>query len=197
VKRSPRAFRSAADFRAWLERNGRSTAELYVRCFKTGAAARGMTYEQALDEALCCGWIDGVRHAIDAVSFSVRFTPRQKDSVWSAVNIRRMGRLEASGRVALPGRAAFEARRPGNTGRYSFESKPVALAPVYTRRFRANRAAWAFFQSQPPWYRRTSSFWVMSARREETRLRRLGILIASSEEGVPVPPLDRRKPRPA
>jgi uncharacterized protein YdeI (YjbR/CyaY-like superfamily) len=189
----PVAFRRPQDFRAWLARSGPSRTELNVRCFKTAAADRGMTYKQALDEALCFGWIDGVRHALDALSFSVRFTPRRNRSIWSAINIRRMKELLAEGRVAAPGRAAFEARRPEDTRRYSFESKPMALAPAYEKALRARRRAWEHFLAQPPWYRRTSSFWVMSARKEETRQRRLAILIGCSARAEPIPLLDRRK----
>jgi len=193
MKRFPVAFRHAEDFRAWLEKSGEATGELFVRCYKASASGRGMTYMQALGEALCFGWIDGVRHAVDAVSFSVRFTPRSKSSIWSAVNIRRIRQLEKEGRLRPSGRAAFDARQAKNTGRYSFEANPVELAPEYAKKLGANRRASQFFQAQPPWYRRTSSFWVMSAKQEETRLRRLGILIASSEKGEPIPPLDRRR----
>lgn len=193
MRRRPVSFRRARDFRAWLDANGASTTELYVRCFKVHAAEKGMTYAQALDEALCFGWIDGVRHAVDDVSFSVRFTPRKKGSVWSAVNIRHIARLDRERRLRSAGRAAFDARLAEATGRYSFESKPVALAPALLRRLRANAEAWRDFQRRPPWYRRRASFWVMSAKQEPTRLRRLAVLIASLEQGAPAPPLASKK----
>lgn len=180
-----KAFASPAAFRAWLARHHTTTDELFVRCAKV-ATGRGLTYRQALDEALCMGWIDGVRHALDAASFSVRFTPRQARSAWSAVNVRRYKELDAEGRVRPQGRAAFEA---GTKSRYSFESRRQALAPAFVRRFRANARAWSFFGAQPPWYRRTCSFWVMSAKRPATRERRLARLIALSARGEGVPPL--------
>lgn len=178
-----RPFASASAFRAWLEKNGATIRELYVRCAKVGAPG-GLTYKQALDEALCLGWIDGVRHSLDAASFSVRFTPRKAKSAWSAVNVKRFAELDAEGRLHPNGRAAYAA---GGRTQYSYESRPRDLAPVYLKKFKARRKAWAFFAAQPPWYRRTCAFWVMSARRPETRERRLGTLMACSEkhEGLP------------
>jgi uncharacterized protein YdeI (YjbR/CyaY-like superfamily) len=186
------AFASAAAFRAWLLRHHDTAQELYVRCAKVGTG-RGLTYRQALDEALCIGWIDGVRHALDATSFSVRFSPRKPKSAWSAVNIRRYRELDAEGRLRAQGRAAFET---GVKSRYSFESRPQALSPAFVRRFRAHPRAWSFFDAQAPWYRRTCSFWVMSAKQPETRERRLARLIALSERGQGVPPLRTKAARP-
>jgi uncharacterized protein YdeI (YjbR/CyaY-like superfamily) len=130
------------------------------------------------------GWIDGVRHGLDTTSFSVRFTPRKPKSAWSTINIKRFLELQSEGRVRSAGRKAFEARVKSQ---YSFESQPRALAPAYLRTFRSNRRAWAFFETQPPWYRRTSSFWVMSAKKLETRARRLAELILRSERGEGIP----------
>jgi uncharacterized protein YdeI (YjbR/CyaY-like superfamily) len=175
-------------FRAWLARNHATATELFVRCTKVQAARRGVTYAQALDEALCIGWIDGVRHSVDATSFSVRFTPRKPKSAWSTVNIKRFLELQSERRVRPAGRKAFEARVKSQ---YSFESRPRALAPAYLRRFRFNRRAWAFFEAQPPWYQRTCSFWVMSAKQPETRERRLALLVSRSERGEGIPPLKR------
>src|SRR5580765_3208304 len=171
----PVAFANAAAFRAWLAKHHASEKELVVQVFKTSAAHRGLGHREALDEALCFGWIDGVRRSHDADSFTVRFSPRKPRSKWSLVNIRRVGELEAAGRMRKPGLAAFRARDENDPRRYSFESKPVALDPALEKRLRANGRAWRYFQEQAPWYRRTSSFWVMSAKREETRERRLGI----------------------
>jgi uncharacterized protein YdeI (YjbR/CyaY-like superfamily) len=162
-----------------------------VRLFKTHAAGKGMTYAEALDEALCFGWIDGVRHALDHQSFAVRFTPRKPRSYWSAVNIAHARRLSREGRMRPAGLAAFEARSRTKPQRYSFESRPLALAPALLRRMKTHREAWAFFQAQPPWYRRTSAFWVMSAKRPETRARRFAILIDCSKRGVRIPLLAR------
>lgn len=184
---SPRAFSGAAEFRAWLAKNHASATELFVRCSKAHVAG-GLTYRQALDEALCIGWIDGVRHGVDESSFSVRFTPRKPRSEWSTVNVKRYRELLAKGRVKSPGRRAFDARVKSQ---YSFESRPRPLAPAYRQAFRAHERAWAFFEAQPPGYRRTCSFWVMSAKLPETRARRLAQLISRSERGQGVPPLKR------
>jgi len=182
----PRSFPGPASFREWLEKHHARATELVVRCRKTGAAHRGMTYRQALDEALCLGWIDGVRRSVDAVSFSVRFSPRKAKSAWSAVNIARARQLQADGRMHPAGLSAFRARvKP----QYSYESRPRALAPAYLAKFRAHPPAWRFFEAQPPWYRRTAAFWVMSAKRPETRARRLDVLITCSEQKKGVPPL--------
>jgi uncharacterized protein YdeI (YjbR/CyaY-like superfamily) len=192
----PRAFSSPDAFRAWLAKNHGRTTELLVRCYKSHARDRGMTYPQAVDEALCFGWIDGVRRQVDADSFSVRFTPRRPKSIWSAVNIRRAGELEKEGRMQPPGLAAFRARERLGADHYSFESRRRDLDAASTRTFRANAAAWADYQSRPPWYRRTSAFWVMSAKKDETRARRLALLISCSERGTTIPQLTRA-PSPA
>lgn len=185
----PRVFASAHEFRAWLERNHRTTKELLVRCYKTASKERGVTYREALDEALCFGWIDGVRRAVDQESFSTRFSPRKPRSKWSAVNIRRAKELEAEGRMHEAGLRAFAARDAGNSTRYSFEEKPSRLDPASLKAFQANRRGWTFFQAQAPWYQRTSIFWVMDAKREETRARRLKALIDSAARGEAIKPL--------
>lgn len=194
---TPTAFTDPADFRAWLEKHHATAGELLIRCYKSHAREKGMTYRQALDEALCYGWIDGVRRRYDDDSFVQRFTPRRAKSVWSLVNVKRYRELEAVRRVRPPGRAAFRAHDPNKPRKYSFESKPVALSGGYAKKLRANPRAWAFFQGRPPWYRRVSSFWVMSAKRPETRERRLDNLIACSARGVTIPPLTRAPDRPA
>jgi uncharacterized protein YdeI (YjbR/CyaY-like superfamily) len=188
------AFASAKDFRAWLENNHGRVKELILRLSKTGARDRGLTYREALDEALCFGWIDGVRRRHDEQSFVQRFSPRRAKSFWSQVNLRRYRELLAKGRVAAPGRAAFEARDRKEKGRYSFESKPRALAPFYSRRMRAQPKAWEYFQSRPPWYRRLCAFWIMSAKKPETRLRRLEQLVARSARGALVGPFEQADP---
>jgi uncharacterized protein YdeI (YjbR/CyaY-like superfamily) len=189
---TPRTFRSQSSFRAWLDRSHKTAERLVVRCFKTAHAGRGLTYREALDEALCFGWIDGVRHALDQVSFSVRFTPRRASSVWSKVNVTRATELQEAGCLRPAGAAAFERRK---TASYSYENRPGALDRALQRRFRANEAAWAFFMAQPPWYQRTCSFWVMSARQAETRERRLARLISCSEAAEPIPQLKRAPAR--
>jgi uncharacterized protein YdeI (YjbR/CyaY-like superfamily) len=189
--RAPTAFRSQAAFRRWLAKHHASAPELLVRLFKTHAAHRGLTYPQALDEALCYGWIDGVRQRFDAESFTIRFTPRKPRSTWSRVNVAHVERLIAAGRMAKPGLAAYAARDEQRTGLYSFERQAMALAPAYTRAFRGDAGAWAFFQAQPPWYRRTTTHWVMSAKREVTREKRLAQLVACSARRARIAQLAR------
>src|SRR5262249_44367780 len=179
----PRYFKTAADFRAWLETHGGATRELWVGFYKKGSGRGGLTYKEALDEALCCGWIDGVRKRLNDESFVQRFSPRTTSSIWSAVNLARMKELLAEGRVADVGREAYERRDPKHAQRYSFENKPAAFDAALARRFKANTDAWTFFCAQPPGYRKVLTFWVMSAKKEETRLRRLDMLIKDSAEG--------------
>jgi uncharacterized protein YdeI (YjbR/CyaY-like superfamily) len=191
---TPKAFRTREQFRAWLEAHHATAAELLVRCFKVHARGKGITYGEALDEALCFGWIDGVRRSVDDDSFSVRFSPRRRGSYWSAVNRRRAAALEAEGRMTAAGLAALRRGRHSEE-RYSFEAREVALSPAFERQLRTNERAWAFFRQQPPWYRRTSAFWVMSAKQEQTRARRLAQLIDCSEQQRPIGPLARAKRR--
>jgi uncharacterized protein YdeI (YjbR/CyaY-like superfamily) len=179
----PKAFKTQADFRQWLEKNHDSETELMMRLFKVHARERGIGYREALDEALCWGWIDGVRRAHDEDSFTQRFTPRRKKSNWSAVNIKRVKELQKEGRMCAPGLAAFEARDATAVAPYSFESEAMTLTPAFTKQFRANKAAWKHFQSQAPYYRRVATFWVMSAKREATRARRLSHLIERCAQG--------------
>lgn len=186
-----KTFRGAQEFRRWLAKNHAAVTALEVRLFKVQQAKRGLTYKEAVDEALCHGWIDGVRHALDEVSFRVRFTPRKPKSIWSRVNLGRVEELIAEGRMAKPGLDAYEARDRARTGLYSFERAAMKLAPAYLKRLRAGAAAWRFFQGQPPWYQRTSAFWVMSAKRQETRDRRFATLLACSAAGKRIGPLAR------
>lgn len=175
------SFRTAAAFRAWLHRHHAGATHLVIRLFKTHAAGQGLTYGPALDEALCYGWIDGVRRRLDDESFSIRFSPRKPRSIWSKVNVAHVARLTASGRMSPAGLAAFAQRDARRTGIYSFEQQEAAeLAPDYRKRFRAQRSAWAWFEAEAPWYRRKVIHWVMSAKQESTRLSRLERLIAAS-----------------
>lgn len=186
-------FARAAEWRAWLRENHARESEILLRCAKVGASIRGVTYLEALDEALCFGWIDGVRRSIDEDTFSVRFTPRKIKSYWSAVNIRKAESLIEAGRMAPAGQAAFDARDQAPPRKYSFESKPEGFKPAYLRRIRANAKAFEYFKTRPPGYVRTHAFWVMSPVNEETRLRRLAILIDCWERGESAPPLARKK----
>lgn len=160
-----------------------------MRLFKVHARHRGIGYREALDEALCFGWIDGVRRALDEDSFTQRFTPRKTKSNWSAVNVKRYRELASEGRVREAGAAAF-ARWDGKQAPYSFESTPRALSPEFARRFREKKRAWAFWERQPAGYRRVMTHWVMSAKREETREKRFVALLRESAAGRRVGFLD-------
>jgi uncharacterized protein YdeI (YjbR/CyaY-like superfamily) len=175
-------FRSSAAFREWLETNHDRVPELWLGLYNKRTDKKSITYREALDEALCFGWIDGVRKSINETTYKQRFTPRKAKSYWSAVNVRRVGELAKLGRMAASGVKAFE-RRTSDSGKYSFESRPKKLPPAYERQFKATPTAWEFFRTQAPWYQRTSSFWVVSAKQEETRQRRLATLISDSEKG--------------
>ncbi len=179
----PTFFRSAAEFHAWLGANHATAKELLLGIFKTSSGKAGITYKEALDEALCFGWIDGVRTGLDEERYSIRFSPRKPRSIWSRINIRRATELEAEGRLQPPGLEAFRARDEKRTQLYSFENAPRELDPVYEKKLRANKAAWAFYQAQAPFYQRGTKWWVMSAKKEETRLRRLAQLIEACEKG--------------
>lgn len=181
---APRSFKSAAEFRRWLTRQHKEADELVIRCFRVHAAERGMTRGQAVEEALCFGWIDGRVRSVDADTYLVRFTPRRSRSIWSLVNVRLVEGLIAAGRMAPAGLATYAARDEARTGIYAFERAAVELAPGLARQFKARKAAWEWFQAQAPWYRRTTTFWVMNAKREETRARRLGILADCSARKV-------------
>ncbi len=164
---------------------------MVLRLMRKHAAAPGVSYAEALDEALCYGWIDGVRRAYDADSFTVRFTRRRERSIWSNVNIAHVKRLTETGRMMPPGLAAFEARSPERQSVYSFGREQTALASSFAARLRANKKANAFFQSQPPGVRRSSVHWVMSAKQEVTRDKRLSQLIADSAQGLRIALLRR------
>ena len=181
----PTFFAAPADFRKWLERHHDAADELLVGFYKKGSGRPSITWQESVDEALCFGWIDGIRRTIDDESYSIRFTPRRARSVWSSVNIKRAEELTKLGRMHPAGLRAFEARDPARSRIYSFEQRREAqkLAPEYQAKLEANKKAWAFFQSQPPYYQRTTSWWVMSAKKEETRLKRLATLIEDSAKG--------------
>jgi len=177
------AFGSADAFRTWLKRNHAAQPELLVLFFNKDSGRAGMTYPQALDEALCFGWIDGVRRRVDKDTYSIRFTPRKTGSIWSVVNVRHAERLIRSGRMAAAGLRAYQARDPRRTGVYSFENRPRVFPPELERVFRSNPTAWAHWEKQPPGYRRTATWWVVSAVKEETRARRLRRLIGDAAAG--------------
>jgi uncharacterized protein YdeI (YjbR/CyaY-like superfamily) len=185
----PTFFKSGADFRAWLEAHHRAETELLVGFHKKASRKKGITYQEALDEALAFGWIDGVRRALDADRYTIRFTPRKPRSIWSAVNIRRVGELSAEGRMTDAGHAAFAKRDEKRSAIYAYERAAAELDAESTKLFKADKKAWAFYRAQAPWYQRTSTYWVVSAKRPETRVRRLTILIQCSRDGERLPHL--------
>ncbi len=192
----PRFFKTRAEWRRWLEANHATAREQVIGFHKAGSGRKGMTRPEALDEALCFGWIDGLVRGFDADTWTVRFSPRQKRSIWSAVNIARVEALKAAGLMTPPGLAAYEGRDPKLQKRYSFENRDVALDAAYEARFKANAAAWAWFSAKPVSYRRPATWWVMSAVKPETREKRLATLIADSEAGRPIKPLTLAKRKP-
>jgi len=179
---APVHFRSSAALRKWLEKHHADRVELWVGFYKKHTGKIGITYSEALDQALCFGWIDGIRKRVDDEAYVNRFSPRTAKSVWSRVNIKRVEELKHLGQMRPPGLAAFERRDPARTGLYSFENELPRLSTDLSRQLKANKKASAFFEAQPPGYRRIATFWVMSAKREETRQRRLAQLIQASAQ---------------
>jgi len=186
-----RFFASPADFRKWLERHHGSAAELWVGFYRKGTGRPSITWPESVAEALCFGWIDGVRQSLGEDSYRIRFTPRRPGSTWSAVNLKLVEALLAAGRMQPAGLAAYEARDPERQRQYSYERAQTALSPEYAAALQRNRAAWRFFQAQPPYYQRQAIGWIMSARRDATRAKRLQALITDSAAGNRVPPLRR------
>jgi len=180
---APTFFAKQSDFRKWLKKNHKKETELVVGFYKVGSGKPSMTWSQSVDEALCFGWIDGVRKRLNDTSFVQRFTPRRAKSIWSLINVRHVERLRKEGRMQPAGLAAFEQREAKRTGVYSFENRPRELSVEFMKQFQANKKAWDFFQSEPPYIRRVCVFWVMSAKKEETKIRRLEQLIESSAKG--------------
>jgi uncharacterized protein YdeI (YjbR/CyaY-like superfamily) len=177
-------FDSPRALRAWFTRHAATATELWVGYHRKHTGRCGLTWPESVDEALCVGWIDGVRKRVDADRYTNRFTPRRPGSHWSDVNLARVAALTAEGRMTAAGLAVFAARNPARAGRASYEQRAdAALDAALDRRFRSARTAWAFFQAQPPGYRRNCLFWVTSAKRAETRERRLAQLIADSAAG--------------
>jgi uncharacterized protein YdeI (YjbR/CyaY-like superfamily) len=188
-------FETAPDFRRWLKTKHQKCNELWVGFRKKSTGKPSITYSEAVDQALCYGWIDGVRKSVDADGYMVRFTPRRRKSKWSTVNIKRAEKLGAQGLMRPPGLKAFAGAKDQPRS-YSYEQRHEAtLDKAMEREFRANRNAWDFFQAQAPWYRRVSTFWIMSAKQDETRKRRFSTLVSDSKQGLLVKPL-RRPPVP-
>ena len=187
----PTFFATPAHFRKWLAKHHASEAELWVGFYKKATGKPSITWKEAVDQALCFGWIDGIRKSVDDESYTNRFTPRRRGSIWSAVNTKRAKELIASGEMQPAGAKAFAARDVKKTQQYSFERETVEFTQAMLKQFRANKKAWEFFESQPPSYRKIGALYVISAKQEATRDRRLARLIKDSENGERLGPMRR------
>ena len=180
-------FKSPSEWRKWLESHHAKDLELWVGFYKKDSGKPSITWPESVDGALCYGWIDGIRKNIDDVSYRIRFTPRKQRSIWSAVNIKRVQELSEEGLMRPAGLKAFEARQENRSGIYSYEQRNPELPAPYARIVKKNKTAWDFFQSKSPSYRKAANWWVLSAKREETRLKRLDQLIQYSAAGQTIP----------
>lgn len=186
---TPTYFTTQQDFRNWLEKNHDKVAEFWVGFYKVDSGKPSMTWPESVDQALCFGWIDGLRKSIDNESYSIRFTPRKPQSTWSGINIKKLEQMNKLGLMHPARLAAFEKRDEQKSTLYSYENRPEKLDTQYEVLLKYNIKAWEFFQSQSPSYQRTTIYWVMSAKQETTRLKRLNDLIADSEAGLKIKPL--------
>lgn len=176
----PRFFKNPADLRKWFDKNHDSAAELLIGFYKKDSGKQSITWPESVDEALCVGWIDGIRRSLDEVSYTIRFTPRRKRSIWSAVNIKRAQELIDQRRMRAPGLKAFAARNENRSGIYAYEQRSSTLPAEYEKILKKNKAAWKFLQDQPPYYRKLVSWYVTSAMKEETRIKRLNAVVEQS-----------------
>lgn len=177
-------FATPAELRTWFAKHHASAQALWLGFHKKGSGKPSVTWPESVDEALCVGWIDGVRKRVDDDSYVIRFTPRKRTSIWSVVNVNRVAALTTEGRMQPAGRAAFEVRSHAKTGVYAFEQESPALSAADVLIFQTNKTAWKFFEAQPPGYRRQMSWRVTSAKREATRAKRLHLLIEASAAGL-------------
>lgn len=180
---TPLFFAKPSAFRKWLERNHLKKKELLVGFYKTASGKKSITWPESVDEALCFGWIDGVRKSIDEESYSIRFTPRKSKSNWSAINIKKIELLTSKGLMHAAGLAAFEHREEARSKIYCYEKEPVRLSPIFEKKFKANKIAWTFFKDQGTYYQNRATNWIMSAKQNATQLKRLHILIELCEAG--------------
>jgi len=180
---SPKFFKTPDTFRKWLAANHNKSKELWVGYYKKGTGKPSITWPESVDEALCFGWIDGIRKKFDDESYMIRFTPRKPESIWSAVNIRNVERLSKEKRMMPAGLKAYAHRKEFRSGIYSYEQRPAELVEPYASQFKKNKAAWKFFQAQPPYYRKMMTWFIVSAKTEETRQKRLARLIEESAKG--------------
>ncbi|MCI3938379.1 YdeI/OmpD-associated family protein [Chryseobacterium aahli] len=175
-------FPSQQDFRKWLEENHKTKTELLVGFYKVGTKKPSMTWSESVDQALCFGWIDGVRKSIDEESYSIRFTPRKPTSIWSTINIKKMEELTKAGLIKPAGVDAFKLRKENKSGIYSHETENVKLSAEYENQFKANKKAWEFFEKQAPSYKKVMTHWIMSAKQQKTQISRLEKTILESEK---------------
>lgn len=179
----PRFFKSPAEFRAWLKTNHKSKDELIVGYYKKHTGKPSMTWPESVAEALCYGWIDGIRRTVDDERYTIRFTPRRPGSKWSAINVKMFAELEKAKKMTAAGRKAFESRPVSEEKGYTYEKLDGEFDEKSLRTFKKNKKAWKFFEERPPWYQRKARYWVMSAKRDVTRDRRLARLVKSCEAG--------------
>ncbi|MFY9307723.1 MAG: YdeI/OmpD-associated family protein [Bacteroidia bacterium] len=192
---SPVFFKTPADFRKWLQKNHQKAKELIVGFYKTNSGKPSITWPESVDQALCFGWIDGIRRSIDDESYCIRFTPRKTHSTWSAINIKKVEELTAKGLMLPEGIAAFEKRKEQKSKIYAYEQKGVTdLSPDFEKKFKANKKAWTFFNTLAPSYRKTAIHLVMTAKQEKTQLSRLNELIEASAAGEKLKRLNYTKP---
>src|SRR5260370_24693324 len=177
-------FKAPSVFRKWLAANHTKSKELWVGFYKKGSGKPSISWPESVDEALCFGWIDGIRKNIDEDSYKIRFSPRKPSSIWSAVNIRNVERLIKEERMQPAGLKAYEARKEYRSGIYSYEQRSPELVEPYLGKLKRNKTAWKFFHAQPPGYRKVINWWIVSAKQEETRLKRLDKLIGASSAGT-------------
>ena len=183
-------FKNQSELRHWFEKNFDKKTEQWIGFHKTKSGKASITWPQSVDEALCFGWIDGIRKSIDEKSYKIRFTPRKLRSIWSKVNLNRVAELTKLGLMQPSGLDIFNKRDAEKSNRYSFERESVLLKEEYEKKFKKNKNAWNFYESMPVSYKKPATWWVMSAKREETQLKRLEILIKDSEGGKKIPPLN-------
>lgn len=180
----PTFFKTPAEFRKWLTKHHEKETELLVGFYKKDSGKESITWPESVDEALCFGWIDGIRRSVDEESYSIRFTPRKPSSIWSTVNIKKIAELTEKGLMKPTGIAAFEKRKADKSAIYSYEKEAAKLHDHYEQQLKGNKKAWAFFQAQRPSYQKIAFHWVMSAKQETTRDSRMQSLISDSEAGM-------------
>lgn len=190
---NPRFFKNQIAFRNWLKKNHNKETELLVGFYKVKSGKLNMTWSQSVDEALCYGWIDGIRRSLDEESYCIRFTPRRSNSIWSAVNIKKVEELSKKGLMQSAGLAIYKLRKESDSKGYNHENVLLKLSGEFEKKLKSNKKAWDFFQTMPPSYRKLATNWIMSAKREETRIKRLKILIADSEVGNKIKQLYSKK----